>query len=92
VKRKNYPIKLLVGADGTPLTAVNVITRLLNRVFGKKIGSSMLRHIYLSDKYKDTIDEMKTDAAAMGHSVGQQRAYVKKDAVEEAAPKNEIVS
>jgi integrase len=79
VKRQNNPIKLLVGADASPIVAVNAITRLLNRVFGKKIGSSMLRHIYLSDKYKDTVDEMKADADAMGHSVGQQRAYVKRD-------------
>jgi hypothetical protein len=79
VRRKNDPVKLLVGHDGAPLTAVNTITRLLNRIFGKKVGSSMLRHIYLSDKYKDTIDEMKDDAAAMGHSLTAQRAYVKKD-------------
>jgi hypothetical protein len=44
-------------------------------VFGKQIGSSMLRHIYLSSKYD--IDEMKKDADAMGHSLGVQKEYMK---------------
>jgi hypothetical protein len=82
-KRKADPVKLLVQHDGTPLVAVNAITRILNRIFGKKIGSSMLRHIYISDKYKeaDVIEqERKKDAEAMGHSVGMQKSvYFKKD-------------
>jgi len=78
-KRKSEPVKLLVGADGTPLTAVNAITRLLNKVFQKKVGSSMLRHIFLTDKYKDTLEEMKKDSEAMGHSIGQQKEYVRTD-------------
>jgi len=81
-KRKTEPVKFLVTADGSPMVAVNAITRVLNRVFGKKIGSSMLRHIYLSDKYKDQNEEMKKDAEAMGHSLDLQRAYIKKDDVE----------
>lgn len=81
VKRKNEPVKLLVAANGEPIVAVNAITRLLNKIFGKKIGSSMLRHIFLSDKYKDTIGEMADDAAAMGHSLATQKAYVKNDDV-----------
>lgn len=75
-KRKADPVKLLVNADGTPIVAVNAITRLLNKVFDKKVGSSMLRHIFLTDKYKDTLDEMKRDSTAMGHSPLQQRDYV----------------
>jgi hypothetical protein len=69
--------KLLVNADGSSLSSVNSITRILNKVFGKQIGSSMLRHIYLSSKYGDTVKEMKEDADAMGHTTGQQREYVK---------------
>jgi integrase len=75
-KRKSDPVKLLVNADGTPITAVNAITRMLNKVFDKKIGSSMLRHVFLTDKYKDTLDEMKKDSDAMAHSGKQQRDYV----------------
>ena len=78
-KRKADPVKLLVGSDGTPLTAVNAITRLLNKVFGKKVGSSMIRHIFLTDKYKDTLEEMKKDSEAMGHSMQLQKDYVRTD-------------
>jgi len=75
---KNTEFKFLVYADGSPLTAVNSITRILNKIFGKKVGSSMLRHIYLSSKYGDIKEEQKEDARAMGHSVGeQQNVYVK---------------
>lgn len=69
--------KLLVNADGSALSSVNSITRILNKIFGKQIGSSMLRHIYLSSKYGDTVKEMKEDAEAMGHTTAQQREYVK---------------
>jgi hypothetical protein len=63
--------------DGHPLVQTNSITKLLNRTFGKKISSSALRHIFLSDKYKDVAKDMKEDAEAMAHSVGQQKEYIK---------------
>ena len=72
-------VPFLVTADGKALTAVNAITRLLNRIFGKRVGSSKLRHIFLSDKYD--IDEMAADAAAMGHSLEEQRKYLRGDGV-----------
>lgn len=79
-KKKAVEFKLLVTSDGRPLVAVNAITRILNKVFGKKIGSSLLRSIYLSDKYKEVNLEQKADAEAMGHSVAeQQNVYVKTD-------------
>lgn len=70
---------LLVNADGTPLSSVNAITRLLNKVFKKKVGSSMLRHIYLSNKYGEDLKEKQEDAEAMGHSISQQKDYIKVD-------------
>jgi integrase len=87
-KRKADPVKLLVQKDGTPMTAVNAITRVLNRIFGRKLGSSMIRHIFISDKYGDLINEQKSDADAMAHSVGQQRDYYKKN---DDKPVNEII-
>ena len=78
-KKKAQVVKFLVSSDGSPLTAVNAITRILNRIFGKKVGSSMLRHIYLSHKYGDKLEEMKEDAEAMAHSLGQQKEYIKVD-------------
>ena len=74
-KSKTTEFKFLVFPDGSPLVAVNAITRILNRVFGKKIGSSMLRHIFLSSKYD--INEMENDSKAMGHSVEEQRKYLR---------------
>jgi hypothetical protein len=74
-KAKEY--KFLVKHDGSGLNTVNSITRILNRIFGKKVGSSMLRHIYLSSKYGAVTAEMEKDAAAMGHTLGVQREYIK---------------
>jgi hypothetical protein len=78
---KNTYFKLLVYGDGSPLVQVNSITRILNKIFNKKIGSSMLRHIYLSSKYN--ISEMKDDAEKMGHSVNEARSYMKEEKKEE---------
>jgi hypothetical protein len=55
----------------------NDITRRLNRALGKNIGASMLRHIYLTEKYGKTIKMMEKDAEQMGHSTEEQRKYVK---------------
>jgi integrase len=74
---KNQTIPFLVYADGEPLNKVNSITRILNRIFGKSVGSSMLRHSYLSSKYANVNQEMKDDAKAMSHTVDMQKKYVK---------------
>ena len=76
-KGKGKEFKLLVKADGSNLNTVNAITRILNRVFGKKVGSSMLRHAYLSSKYGDATKEMEAEATAMGHSTAVQKEYIK---------------
>lgn len=56
---------------------VSQITHALNRIFGKKISSSMLRHIFLSHVYDR--DQMETLARNMGHSVDQAvNVYAKK--------------
>lgn len=70
-------VPLLTHLDGSPLTAVNSITRILNRIFGKRVGSTMLRHIYLSNKYD--VAEMNETAEKMGHTGAVQRTYLKKD-------------
>jgi hypothetical protein len=72
---KNAEFKFLVYDDGSGFNSVNSITRILNKILNKKIGSSMLRHIYLSTKYD--IDEMNKDAEQMGHSIEEQKKYMK---------------
>jgi integrase len=76
---KSINIPFLVYYDGKDFSSVNSITRILNRIFNKKIGSSMLRHIYTTDKFGDTVKKMKETANSMGHSVETQiDTYIKK--------------
>jgi len=81
---KHHPLRsksvysFLASKNGSPFI-INTITKRLNNIFGKKkIGASMLRHIYLTNKYGDDINEMKKDAEAMGHSTTEQKEYIKK--------------
>jgi hypothetical protein len=70
----------IVDFNGLPFKHVNDITKRLNKIFGKNIGVSMLRKIYLTEKYKDTNDEMKQDAEAMGTSTNTiENNYLKND-------------
>jgi integrase len=50
------------------------ITKHMNKMFGKKIGPSVLRHVYVSEKYEEVGKDMKADAKAMRHSVGTQQS------------------
>ena len=57
----------------------NAITLLLNRIFKKNIGVSMLRKMYLTNKYGDNAKQLKADATNMGTSTGViQTNYIKK--------------
>lgn len=82
-KKDELVIPLLTRSDGSHLSSVNSITRILNRVFGKNVGSSMLRHSYLTSKYGKDTDaarietERKATAEAMSHSMGLQNEYIK---------------
>jgi hypothetical protein len=79
---KGNDFKLLVKHDGTPISTVNAITRILNKCFGKKVGASMLRHAYLTSKYGEVIKELHEDTKDMGTSVGTALGtYIKTDAV-----------
>jgi hypothetical protein len=78
--RLSSSAELLVTKDLVPFGQVN-LTQFLNRIFGRKVSSTMLRKSYLSEKYpvEHTQAEMVADAKAMMHSVGvQQSTYRKK--------------
>lgn len=76
--KKYDNVRFLVTYNGSALDKVNSITRILNKVFNKKkVGSSMLRHIYLTSKYGDVLKEQKKDAQEMGHTVGMAQDYIK---------------
>ena len=62
-----------------PLTSPQMTHR-LNDIFGRKISTSMLRHIYLTNKFKGiNLNELQKTATEMGNSPMQALLYVKKD-------------
>lgn len=72
---------LFVSPNARPLTNsafVHRMFRLTKRLFGQEFSSTVIRKIYLTSEYKDTIDKMKKDAKDMGHSFETQvNHYVK---------------
>lgn len=70
-------IPFLVNYNGDSFSKVNDITRMLNKIFHKKVGASMLRHIYLSSKYANILKEQEKDAKAMSHNILTQKDYIK---------------
>ena len=72
--------QLLILENGKPINNSNGITRLLNKAFsisGKSIGSTVLRHIFLSNTFNNDLQKRKEIANKMAHSVGMGMAYQK---------------
>ena len=69
----------LLFPDDETRTNSNRMTKSLNSILGKKVGASMLRHIYLSNKYGKVLNEQEEDANFMAHSVGTAKTYIKDD-------------
>lgn len=71
---------LLFDSNYNKLNAIQLNQR-LNKMFdNKKISVNQLRHIFLTDKYKEQIDikkEIKKDMENMGSSINQFTTYVK---------------
>jgi len=78
VKIEEIPF-LLANEHGKKLEIRNAMTRLLHKAIGKDIGSTSLRHIYLSSKYAEILVQQKADAEAMSHSLSMARQYIKVD-------------
>jgi len=81
LKNKKYNIHFLVNYHGEPNNKSIDMTRYLNRLFnGKKVGSSMLRNMYLTNKYGDMMGELKSDVQDMSTSIGTAMDnYIKQD-------------
>ncbi|GAG31616.1 unnamed protein product, partial [marine sediment metagenome] len=74
------PIPFLMNQDGRVIDTSTEMTRSLNKIFGKKVGSSLLRNIFLTDKYSDSAKEMADDVKAMGTSTAVANTnYIKTD-------------
>jgi hypothetical protein len=80
---KHHPLKktheyfLITETNGETLNNSNFITFSLNRILGKKIGVSLLRNIFLSNKFSENIEktnelmeEIADVATSMGTSIG----------------------
>lgn len=79
LKNKEFNIPFLVE-DGKELKSSTEITKILNKIFDKKISSSMLRSIFLTSKYGDLVNELKEDTKIMGTSSGVAlNNYIKTD-------------
>ena len=69
----------LINTKNEPLSE-NGLTKFLYKTFentGKKISSTIIRHVYLSDKYKNVNEEKAKVASQMMHSVAEQNNYIK---------------
>lgn len=78
--KKKISVPLLVDFEGNEYKNSNDITRILNKIFGKKIGSSMLRNIFLTDKYSNNLKELNNDVKEMGTSSNTANTnYIKTD-------------
>jgi integrase len=56
------------------------LTQRLNKILGKKASINILRHSFLSDKYKNlpSLLELEDEAKEMGHSLKEHLEYIKK--------------
>lgn len=74
----NY--QLLVDNEGHSFKSSTMMTKKLNNIFGgKNISSSMLRKIYLTDKYSDMKENLEGDAKEMGTSFNTINNHYIKD-------------
>jgi integrase len=71
-------VPFLIYFDTKPFyNKINSITLILNKIFNKKIGSSMIRHIFVSYKNDDYIKDQKKVSDLMAHSVNMNNQYYK---------------
>lgn len=79
LKRIGNQKYLIFGTDGEAISQPN-FTQTLNRMYGRNVSTTMLRHIYLSHIHKDTpkIEDLKRIATAMGHTLKEGMQYSKK--------------
>ena len=79
--KNNTTDYLLFDNKGNKLTSVKINQR-FKKLFGKSFSVNMFRKLYLSDKYSNTMTEMKNlekDMVSMGSSKAQVNHYVKTD-------------
>jgi integrase len=78
-KKINNSDWLLSREDGSKMENYT-LTKILNSIFGKKVSTSMLRHIFLSSELGDVPELQKLNdlATKMSHSINTQLSYIKR--------------
>eukprot|EP01046_Picozoa_sp_COSAG06_P000231 COSAG06_NODE_6_length_38168_cov_131.592398_30_plen_333_part_00 len=76
------PTHILVNIkDGTSMSSLHItqnLTRIFKKHFQKSVGSTLLRHIVLTEKFGKQLEDMEHMADIMAHSVStQQQIYIK---------------
>jgi hypothetical protein len=71
---------ILIDSRCKKLTPTKMTQR-LNSIFGRKASINILRHSFLTEKYKDmpSLEDLQEEATAMGHSLTEHLEYIKKD-------------
>lgn len=67
---------LFVNKNGNPYSSScfsHKLIKVFQKEFGVNMSSTILRKIYVSDRYKDTIEAMEKDAELLGHSTNTMR-------------------
>jgi hypothetical protein len=79
--KKGEDKHLLVKVSTNEPYTAHEMTALLKKSFGNNnIGVSVLRNVFLSEKFGDTMKELKKDTHDMGTSIGVANStYIKKD-------------
>lgn len=78
--KKGESNKLLVNVKGVGLKTSTDMTNRLNKIFGSKVSSSMLRKQFLTNKYGSIINDLEKDTENMGTSVSTAMSnYIKDD-------------
>ena len=82
-KFSSRPYLFMNSSGDGPLTR-NGLTKLMVNVFkqfypDRSISTTMLRHVFLTHKYGQTLDDMKQDANNLGHSLKTQKDYIVND-------------
>jgi len=67
--KKGDTDKLLVNIKGNGFKSSTDMTNRLHKIFDKKVSSSMLRKLYLTNKYGSIVDGLEQDTENMGTSV-----------------------
>jgi len=70
-------------SEGKPLPHKNSITLILNKIFGKRVGCSLLRNIFMTDNFKELqpmLEDLKQKCRELGTSPATaMNNYIKRD-------------